>query len=73
VSSTGQRNTSRSSQRIDAPADFAFQHICQLGLDGIVSIKIGSRYESGRSSLWLKAIDPKGPALQRLKQEDWRG
>jgi bifunctional non-homologous end joining protein LigD len=61
------------SQPIDAPADVAFKHICQLGLEGIVSKKLGSRYESGRSSLWLKTINPNAPALQRLEQEDWRG
>jgi bifunctional non-homologous end joining protein LigD len=61
------------SQPIDATADLAFQHICQLGLEGIVSKKLGSRYESGRSSLWLKTLNPNAPALQRLEQEDWRG
>jgi bifunctional non-homologous end joining protein LigD len=61
------------SHPIDAPADIAFNHICQLGLEGIVSKKLGSRYESGRSSLWLKTLNPSAPALQRLEQEDWRG
>jgi bifunctional non-homologous end joining protein LigD len=61
------------SQPIDAPADIAFQHICQLGLEGIVSKKLGSRYESGRSTLWLKTINPNAPAVQRLEEEDWRG
>jgi bifunctional non-homologous end joining protein LigD len=61
------------SQLVDAPAEVAFRHICQLGFEGIVSKKLGSRYESGRSSLWLKAINPKAPALQRLEQEDRRG
>jgi bifunctional non-homologous end joining protein LigD len=60
------------SQVIEAPADVAFQHICQLGLEGIVSKKLGSRYESGRSSLWLKTINPNAPALRRLEQENWR-
>ena len=60
------------SQPIEAPADVAFQHICQLGFEGIVSKKLGSKYESGRSSLWLKSINPKTPALQRLEQENWR-
>jgi hypothetical protein len=45
-----------------AAADVAFKHICQLGLEGIVSKKLGS-YESGRSSLWLKTINPNAPAL----------
>jgi bifunctional non-homologous end joining protein LigD len=61
------------SHPIDAPADVAFQHICGLGLEGIVSKKFGSRYESGRSSLWLKTLNPNASALQRLEQEDWRG
>jgi len=61
------------SHPIDAPADVAFKHICQLGLEGIVSKKLGSKYESGRSSLWLKTVNPNAPALQRLEQEDWRG
>jgi bifunctional non-homologous end joining protein LigD len=59
------------SQPIDAPADAAFKHICQLGLEGIVSKKLGSRYESGRSSLWLKTINPNAPASQRLQEEEW--
>jgi bifunctional non-homologous end joining protein LigD len=60
------------SQPIDAPADVAFQHICQLGLEGIVSKRLGSKYESGHSTTWLKTINPDAPALQRLEQEDWR-
>jgi hypothetical protein len=60
------------SQPIGAPADVVFQHICQLGLEGIVSKKLDSRYESDRSSLWVKTINPNAPALQRLEQEDWR-
>jgi bifunctional non-homologous end joining protein LigD len=61
------------SQQIDAPAAAALKHICQLGLEGIVSKRLGSRYKSGRSTLWLKTINPNAPALQRLEQEDWRG
>ena len=60
------------SQPIDVSADIAFQHICRLGFEGIVSKKLGSKYESGRSTIWLKTINPKAPALQRLEQEDWR-
>jgi bifunctional non-homologous end joining protein LigD len=60
------------SQPIDAPADVAFEHICQLGLEGIVSKRLSSKYESGRSTTWLKTINPDAPALQRLEQEDWR-
>jgi bifunctional non-homologous end joining protein LigD len=61
------------SHPIDAPAELAFQHICRLGLEGVVSKKLGSRYESGRSFMWLKTINPNAPALQRLEQQNWRG
>jgi len=61
------------SQPIDAPAEVAFQHICQLGLEGIVSKRLGSKYESGRSSMWLKTINPNAPAVVRLLEEDWNG
>jgi ATP-dependent DNA ligase len=29
-----------------------FRHVCALGLEGIVSKKLGSRYVSGRSQDW---------------------
>ena len=31
-----------------------FQHACKMGLEGIVSKRLGSRYRSGRSPDWLK-------------------
>jgi bifunctional non-homologous end joining protein LigD len=39
-----------------------FEHACRLGLKGIVSKRIGSRYVSGRTRAWLKT---KNPAFQR--------
>jgi bifunctional non-homologous end joining protein LigD len=35
-----------------------FQHACRLGLEGIVSKRIGSRYVSGRTRAWLKTKNP---------------
>jgi bifunctional non-homologous end joining protein LigD len=34
--------------------DVVFQHACKMGLEGIVSKRLGSRYRSGRSPDWLK-------------------
>ena len=31
-----------------------FQHACKMGLEGIVSKRLGSRYRSGRSLDWLE-------------------
>ena len=43
------------SEHIEHEAAIVFEHACKLGLEGIVSKRRGSRYQSGRSSLWLKS------------------
>jgi bifunctional non-homologous end joining protein LigD len=35
-----------------------FAHGCELGLEGIVSKRAGSRYRSGASRTWLKCLSP---------------
>jgi bifunctional non-homologous end joining protein LigD len=47
-----------------------FQHACQMGLEGIVSKRLGSRYRSGRSPDWLKFKNPEAPAVKREAEED---
>ena len=49
----------------------SFEHACRLGLEGIVSKRKGSRYQSGRSRDWVKAKNPEAPAITRLAEEDW--
>jgi ATP-dependent DNA ligase len=44
---------------------------CKLGLEGIVSKRLGSRYRSGRSSDWLKMKNPACEAVRREAEEDW--
>jgi bifunctional non-homologous end joining protein LigD len=48
-----------------------FQHACMMGLEGIVSKRLGSRYRSGRSPDWLKCKNPDAPAVKREAEEDW--
>jgi bifunctional non-homologous end joining protein LigD len=48
-----------------------FQHACRMGLEGIVSKRLGSRYRSGRSADWLKFKNPQAPAVRREAEEDW--
>ena len=48
-----------------------FQHACRMGLEGIVSKRLGSRYRSGRSPDWLKFKNPSAPAVKREAEEDW--
>ena len=54
------------SEQIEHEAAIVFEHACKLGLEGIVSKRRGSRYQSGRSSLWLKSKNPEAPAVRRL-------
>ena len=42
-----------------------------MGLEGIVSKHLGSRYRSGRSPDWLKFKNPEAPAVKREAEEDW--
>jgi hypothetical protein len=43
-----------------------FQHACKMGLEGIVSKRLGSRYRSGRSPEWLKFKNPEAFAVNAL-------
>jgi ATP-dependent DNA ligase len=36
--------------------DIVFAHACKMGLEGIVSKRLGSRYRSGRTGDWLKLL-----------------
>jgi bifunctional non-homologous end joining protein LigD len=49
----------------------AFQHACKIGLEGIVSKRLGSRYRSGRSPDWLKIQESGSTAVKREAEEDW--
>jgi ATP dependent DNA ligase-like protein len=48
-----------------------FQHACKMGLDGIVSKRLGSRYRPGRSPDWLEFKNPAAPAVKPEAEEDW--
>jgi bifunctional non-homologous end joining protein LigD len=47
-----------------------FQHACKIGLEGIVSKRLGSRYRSGRSPDWLKFKNPAAPAVTGAEEEE---
>jgi hypothetical protein len=46
-------------------------HACKMGLEGIVSKRLGSRYRSGRSKDWLKFKNADAPAVKREAKEEW--
>src|SRR5262249_25070919 len=51
--------------------DVVFRHACKMGLEGIVSKRLGSVYRSGRSRDWLKFKNPAAAAVKREAEEDW--
>jgi bifunctional non-homologous end joining protein LigD len=46
-------------------AAVVFQHACKMGLEGLVSKRLGSRYRSGRCPDWLNSKNPAAPAVRR--------
>ena len=62
----------RLNEHLEHPeGDVVFRHACKMGLEGIVSKRLGSRYRSGRSPDWLKFKNPQAPAVKREAEEDW--
>jgi bifunctional non-homologous end joining protein LigD len=61
----------RLNEHLTPPGDVVFRHACKMGLEGIVSKRLGSRYRSGRSADWLKFKNPEAPAVKREAEEDW--
>jgi bifunctional non-homologous end joining protein LigD len=51
--------------------ELIFRHACKLGLEGIVSKRLESRYRCERSPDWLKTKNPDAPAVKREPEEDW--
>jgi bifunctional non-homologous end joining protein LigD len=51
--------------------EVVFRHACKMGLEGIVSKRLGSPCRSGRSPDWLKTKNPACEAVRREAEEDW--
>ena len=68
-----QEPAGRAPERAPGAPDGAvvFQHACKMGLEGIVSKRLGSRYRSRPSPDWLKFKNPEAPAVKREAEEDW--
>lgn len=45
----------RYSDHFTEPGKVLFKHVCDLGLEGVVSKQADSKYVSGRAGVWLKA------------------
>ena len=49
-----------------------FDHVCRMGLEGIVSKRVDAPYRSGPSKVWLKSKNPASEAVRREREEEWR-
>jgi bifunctional non-homologous end joining protein LigD len=61
----------RLNEHIETDGPTVFAHVCQMGLEGIVSKRKTSTYRSGRSPDWLKSKNPASEAVRREVEEDW--
>jgi bifunctional non-homologous end joining protein LigD len=61
----------RFNEHIEGDGPTVFAHACKMGLEGIVSKRLGSPYRSGRSRHWVKSKNPKHPAVKREAEEEW--
>jgi bifunctional non-homologous end joining protein LigD len=61
----------RFNEHMEGDSETVFRHACKLGLEGIVSKRLGSPYVSGRSRHWVKSKNPAAPAVKREAEEDW--
>jgi hypothetical protein len=52
----------------EEPGPVVFEHAYQLGCEGIVSKRRGSRYARGRTHDWLKVKNPDAPGVQRERK-----
>jgi bifunctional non-homologous end joining protein LigD len=53
-------------------ASLVFRCAHKMGLEGIVSKRLGSCYRSRRSLDWLKFKNPAASAVRREAEEEWR-
>jgi ATP-dependent DNA ligase len=49
-----------------------FEHVCRLGLEGILSSGQMRPYRNSPSKTWLKAKNPASAAVRREREERWR-
>jgi len=61
----------RFSEHILANGPEVFAHACRLGVEGIVSKRLGSPYRSGPCSTWIKVRNPASIAVQRERSQNW--
>jgi bifunctional non-homologous end joining protein LigD len=66
------RRAIRFNEHLTGDGPTVFDHVCRMGLEGIVSKRTDARYRSGPSKVWLKTKNPASAAVRREREEEWR-
>lgn len=53
------------SEHLNQDGATVFEHVCRMGLEGIVSKRLDSPYRSGPSKMWLKSKNPLSATTRR--------
>ena len=62
----------RFTEHLTGDGPTVFEHVCLMGLEGIVSKRTDAPYRSGPSKMWLKVKNPESAAVHREREEEWR-
>ena len=52
------RRSIRFSEHLTGDGPIVFEHVCRMGLEGIVSKRVDAPYRSGPSKTWVKSKNP---------------
>ena len=55
-------------EHLNEDGQTVFEHVCKLGLEGIVCKRIDLPYENGPSKSWIKVKNRQHPALARVRE-----
>jgi bifunctional non-homologous end joining protein LigD len=66
-----QRRAIRFNEHLTGDGPTVFDHVCRMGLEGIVSKRTDAPYRSGPSMAWLKSKNPASETVRREREEDW--
>jgi bifunctional non-homologous end joining protein LigD len=66
------RRAIRLSEHLTDDGPTVFEHVCRMGLEGIVSKRTDAPYRSGPSRTWLKSKNPASEVVRREREEEWR-
>jgi hypothetical protein len=65
------RRSIRFNEHLIGDGPTVFEHVCRMGLEGIVSKRMP--YRSGLSKTWVKAKNPESAAVRRAREAEWQG